>query len=85
MEKIKLLWEKIKATPLDKIIGYILLAPPVFSVLMFFAYPPEFSKQRYQSEYMGVWTGRPNSPSALPFYLGLMAMTGAYLIKDKKQ
>jgi hypothetical protein len=84
MEKIKLLWERIKATPLDKIIGYILLAPPIFSVLMFFAYPPKFNKNERYNSYRSVWTGNSQSPSALPFYLGLMAMTGAYLIKDKK-
>lgn len=99
MEKIKLLLDKIKATPLDKKIGYILLAPPVFSVAQYIKSFILFNPWRFfdinyvdngnwSNVFNSAWTGviTPNSAytSALPFYLGLMAIAGAYLIKDKK-
>jgi hypothetical protein len=79
-----------------KIIGYILLSPALFSVLMFLA--QLFVKVEMFKNFMStIWTGNLDYgysfdgggggggyTSALPFYFGLMAIAGAYLIKDKK-
>ena len=74
MENKNLIWEKIITTTLDKIIGYILLLPPLASI--------------WQLAYNGFfndWTGAVGRYTAtLPLYFGLMALAGAYLIKDKK-
>jgi len=83
MKKIKLLWDKIKATPLDKKIGYILLTPALLSVLIFLL-SMDIVKDH-------IW-GKPSYnfhrsigyTSSYPLYFGLMAIAGAYLIKDKK-
>jgi len=83
--------ETLKTIPPQKIVGYILLTPPLYSVMMFFTHPPYFiSGNVVGFQYNSVWTGVFHHSdgvaymSALPFYLGLMAITGAYLIKDKK-
>lgn len=74
---------------LERIIGYILLAPPLISVLYFLIQLPVQlpGEQGYHFGGIGVgaWTAYvgPNggATSALPIYFGLMAMAGAYLIK----
>jgi len=77
---------------IQKVIGYILLSPALISVLLFFA--QLFSKDRLLDKLLdSIWTGDWNSigggaggyTSALPFYFGLMAIAGAYLIKDSKK
>ena len=90
MEKIKLLWGKIKAIPTDKKIGYILLAPPVISVLLFLLELISIGEiQTLEMFSRGDVWGSGNviesiHTSQLPVYFGLMAIAGAYLIKDKK-
>ena len=78
---------------ITNIIGYILLSPALISVLMFIA---QFTtEKKISSGFMyTIWTGdygyNSNTgggggyTSALPFYFGLMAIAGAYLIKDKE-
>lgn len=80
---------------IQKVIGYILLLPALISVLLFFALL--FSEDGLLSNFSHtIWTGYINSggfnsaggggyTSALPFYFGLMAIAGAYLIKDSKK
>ena len=75
-----------------KIIGYILLSPALVSVLLFFA--QLFAEDKLLEKLLEtIWTGYTNwsnegggggFTSALPFYFGLMAIAGAYLIKDKE-
>ena len=73
-------------------IGYILLAPPILSVFLFMVnifsvdVTPVFMKLALE------WTGALNTgpggggyTSALPFYFGLMAIAGVYLIKESKK
>ena len=76
-------------TDVTKIIGYILLSPALVSVLIFFI--NVITGENYLSKLKYVWTGSVQYDrggggytSALPFYFGLMAIAGAYLIKDKK-
>jgi hypothetical protein len=80
-------------TDVTKIIGYILLSPALVSVLIFFI--NVITGENYLSKLKYVWTGSikidfehggggGGFTSALPFYFGLMAIAGAYLIKDKK-
>jgi hypothetical protein len=77
---------------ITKIIGYILISPALASVVMFFA---QFVlKRNFFNEFFmyTIWTGDTDFinaggagyTSALPFYFGLMAIAGAYLIKDRK-
>ena len=79
-----------------KIIGYILLAPGLISVLLFFI-QLFAGGERLESQrgfMFSIWTGSVDFngdhgggggfTSALPFYFGLMALAGAYLIKDRK-
>ena len=79
-----------------KIIGYILLTPSLISVLMFLF--QLFKKTEVLENFMStLWTGTTEISyayqsggggagytSGLPFYFGLMAIAGAYLIKDRK-
>ena len=87
---------------IEKIIGYILLSPPILSVLLFFMQQffsadtlTNFSGN-YSESWVGDWGANWSSygggggggggyTSALPFYFGLMAIAGAYLIKDSKK
>lgn len=72
----------------QKIIGYILLSPALISVLLFFA-------QLFSQDELSVvsnldWTvwsvgDGAGYTSVLPLYFGLMAIAGAYLIKDSKK
>lgn len=79
-----------------KIIGYILLTPSLISVLMFLS--QLFKETKLFTNFLStIWTGRLDFgysydsggggggyTSALPLYFGLMAIAGAYLIKDRK-
>jgi len=87
----------------EKIVGYILLIPPMLSVLIFlyqlFTGTETLHSFLVQSQ-IGIigtsWTGLHDFndirgaaggsgggfTSALPLYFGLMAIAGAYLIKD---
>lgn len=75
----------------EKIIGYILLSPALISVVLFFY--QLFSKEGTCIQFHDtIWTGGygytegggGGYTSALPFYFGLMAIAGVYLIKDSK-
>jgi hypothetical protein len=75
---------------IQKIIGYILLSPALLSVVLFFA--QLFLWDRLLQKFLfTIWTGDyvgeqgGGFTSALPFYFGLMAIAGAYLIKDSKK
>lgn len=79
-----------------KIIGYILLTPSLISVLMFLS--QLFKETKLFTNFLyTIWTGDVDIgyafesggggggyTSALPLYFGLMAIAGAYLIKDRK-
>lgn len=72
------------------IIGYILLIPPLLSILLFVA--QLFSEDRLLKRLMFTfWTGDyagdhgGGFTSALPLYFGLMAIAGAYLIKNNNK
>ena len=78
---------------LERIIGIILLLPPIFGVVLFFlnlfkAYVGDIPEMDNLSDN---WTGDYDGDgggytSAAPIYLGLMAIAGALLLKgtDKK-
>ena len=83
-------------TDITKIIGYILLTPAVISVFLFiaqFAIDRYFFDSIFNNTiwtgylkietlaYEGGGGGGGGYTSALPFYFGLMAIAGAYLIK----
>jgi hypothetical protein len=79
---------------LTKIIGYILLIPSLISVLMFLS-QLFIETELFMNLNNTIWTGKirvivseggggGGHTSALPFYFGLMAIAGAYLIKDRK-
>ena len=77
---------------LQKILGFILLIPPLISVALFlFELFKNFLMMRVHEGMLGnVWSGFVASggagfTSALPFYFGLMAIAGAYLIKKDKE
>ena len=83
----------------SKVIGYILLSPALTSVVLFFIkllVTPNEDDRLTRFLYTS-WTGNVlqdvnarhqefggSYTSALPFYFGLMAIAGAYLIKDRK-
>jgi hypothetical protein len=76
---------------IELVFGILLLLPAVYSVLIF-----PMKDDKLQNS---IWTGfsyvahdmhggavnTVNYTSALPFYFGLMAIAGAYLIKDSKK
>ncbi len=76
----------------QKVIGYILLSPALISVVLFFYDLFIGSLQLFNSlhvdwagDYRFSGGGGAGYTSALPFYFGLMAIAGAYLIKDSKK
>lgn len=71
-------------TNIEKIIGYILLVPVVLSVLVFIGTAFGSTKSFVFTYLSEAWIGDSDSTSQLPIYFGLMAIAGAYLIKDKK-
>lgn len=81
----------MKNTNVTKVLGYILLTPALFSVVAFVVdlLNDNGGNMLYNLTYT-VWLGSFGGngggyTSALPFYFGLMAIAGAYLIKDSKK
>ena len=74
---------------LHRVIGYILLLPALISVVAFLlkvANIDIFKTFKYDS-WTGDFASLPSGggyTSALPFYFGLMAIAGAYLIKPQE-
>ena len=73
---------------IEKILGWMLLAPPLISVFIFLA--QLFSESKMLRKFLyTIWTGEHGEhggyTSALPLYFGLMAIAGAYLIKDSNK
>ena len=66
----------------EKIIGYILLSPALISLITSVCEKIAIGNVKatvfYKAINDSLWTGY------LPIYYGLMAIAGAYLIKDKK-
>lgn len=75
----------------QKIIGYILLFPPILSVLLFtinllFGNCGDIPKlENLSPEWTGNFGESGGYMSATPVYFGLMALAGAYLIKSSKE
>lgn len=76
----------IKAKRIECVIGLFLLLPPILGVIAFvlqvFEADTDFSMMR---ELSSAWTAKYDQGggmSAAPIYLGLMALSGVYLIKD---
>lgn len=82
-----------------KVIGYILLSPALISVVLFFIQLIDKGSDTlggfsHKSAWIGTNTygwimeGQGGSgggfSSSLPIYIGLLALVGAYLIKDNK-
>lgn len=87
METEKEITKEKKQVKATKVIGYILLTPSLISVLLFLVVLPNWN-----DPFFTAWTGNivtwdqqtaNGYTSALPLYVGLMALAGAYLIKDK--
>ena len=87
----------MKKEDITKIIGYILITPALISVILFTIQLLTNKDVLVNMNTGYVWTGMGDGlgygdnygygygyTSALPFYFGLMAIAGAYLIKDKK-
>lgn len=85
-KKKEMNWEEIGVS---KIIGIILLIPPVISVIAFlinFITGKDLLTNMDSWRWFGNWGGTDFAQtSPLPFYFGLMAIAGAYLIKDHKK
>jgi hypothetical protein len=71
----------------SEIAGYILLSPALISVLLFFISLLTEANTLKGFDYLEEWTGDYSDgggyTSALPIYFGLMAISGAYLVKEK--
>lgn len=67
-------------------LGVFLLIPPILGVISFvlclFDNDGEFAKMRNLSDWTKGYYGGGGAMSAAPIYLALMALAGAYLIKD---
>jgi hypothetical protein len=80
-----------KRTPLriSKIVGYILLIPPLLSVFLFLAQLFSEDKLLQKKFSFTFWVGYIRDvgghTSALPFYFGLMAIAASYLIRDSNK
>lgn len=76
-----------------KFIGWLFLSPAVIGVLLFFYQSAKelpdgrtdlWDKKPFENNlFTGFQKGEYGYTSALPIYFGLMAIAGAYLIKDK--
>lgn len=77
---------KIKAKKIECTIGLFLLIPPILGVIAFalqiFDADTDFSTMRDLSSTWTVKYDQGGGMSAAPIYLGLMALAGAYLVKD---
>jgi hypothetical protein len=82
----------MKKTIIEKVIGYLLITPGTLSILAFFYEiinghilehgRCESSLGKWFFNYKGIDNITTNH---MPIYLGLMAIAGVYLIKDKKE
>ena len=91
---LKGIYEWIRVLSLEQKVGFVLLIPPLLSVFLFLTaqyhddfrdtFWTGFSVAAYSGDDSGAGAG--GYTSAVPIYLGLMAIAGAYLIKgnDKK-
>jgi hypothetical protein len=76
---------------ISTVVGYILLTPPLVGVLLFtytlFSDSGFFILNSWEDEFWsGVYSKEGGGySSTIPLYLGLMAIAGAYLIKDNKK
>lgn len=79
---------------IQKIIGFILLFPPTLSVFLFTInlFVEDCGDIIQMSNLSSTWSGvlvigdgSGGHTSATPFYFGLMAIAGAYLIKSSKE
>jgi len=68
---------------IELIAGVILLIPALLSVVLFLSACAGHDSLKTFNTFIS-WTGDEKSTSALPFYFGLMAIAGAYLIKDNQ-
>ena len=78
----------------EKFFGFLLLSPAIVSIILFF-YTLIFGVNtlthfKDSNEWTGTYGysgegGGGGYTSALPFYFGLMAIAGAYLVKNKKK
>ena len=72
---------------IERVLGYILLIPPIYSVLIFI-YQSFFDDiSTFHHFWNNSWTGayyEGGFTSALPFYFGLMAIAGAILLSKSK-
>lgn len=75
----------------QKIIGYILLFPPILSVLLFTVNllvkdsADIFKLTNLSPEWTGSFGSEGGYMSATPVYFGLMAIAGVYLIVNAKE
>lgn len=74
---------------LEKIIGFILLSPAVYSLFIFWYYhlvsvPSESLANRYHQWFGELIMYRTDQTNTSVIYFGLMAIAGVYLIKEKK-
>ncbi|MBL7863163.1 MAG: hypothetical protein JNJ65_18530 [Cyclobacteriaceae bacterium] len=84
----------MKDSIIQKVIGYILLIPPILSVALFVLqiyFGQELKVFNITSPFfLSAWTGFIGGTgggytSLLPLYFGIMAIAGAYLIKENKK
>lgn len=84
----------MKDSIIQKVIGYVLLIPPIMSVAIFVLQIFIGEKMQLFSIkspfFLSAWTGFLGGTgggffSPLPLYFGIMAIAGAYLIKDNKK
>lgn len=77
---------KIKAKKIECILGILFLIPPILGVIAFilclFDCDWEFARMKNLS---WEWTTGDSGMSAVPIYLGLMALAGVWLVKDSIQ
>ncbi len=77
---------KIKAKKIECILGLFLLIPPILGVIAFvlclFNCDGSFVKM---NDLSWAWTQSDGGMSAAPIYLGLMALSGVWLVKDSIQ
>lgn len=78
----------IKAKKIECWIGFFFLIPPILGVIAFvfclFDNDGDFAQMSNLYPFNGKssWTAMDGGMSAAPIYLALMALAGAYLIKD---
>ena len=69
-----------------KIIGFFLIAPAVISVFLFISQLIGPSENNGINKFLySAWIGGNGYTSPLPLYFGLMAIAGAYLLKENNK